>query len=65
MRTAALQLVSFGITIDSLELGRMRTDGLAAVREDTITSMFEHSLTGSLGGAEEIADVAVSSAGAL
>ncbi len=65
MRTAAFQLASFGITIDSLERDRMGTGGLPAVGEDPIASLIEHISVGSLGEAEEIADVAVLSAGAL
>jgi 3-oxoacyl-[acyl-carrier protein] reductase len=64
MRTAALQLASFGLTVDSLEPGRMRTEGMAAVGEDAIASMIERSPIGSLGDTE-IADAAVFSAGAL
>jgi 3-oxoacyl-[acyl-carrier protein] reductase len=59
MRTAALELAPYGITINGVEPGSIRTEGLAALGEDAIASMIEHIPIGSLGEPEDIAHTAL------
>jgi 3-oxoacyl-[acyl-carrier protein] reductase len=59
MRTAALELAPFGITINGVEPGSIRTEGLAGLGEDAIASMIEHIPIGSLGEPEDIAHTAL------
>jgi 3-oxoacyl-[acyl-carrier protein] reductase len=54
MRTAALELAPFGITINAVEPGSIRTEGLAGLGQDAIASMIEHIPIGSLGEPEDI-----------
>jgi 3-oxoacyl-[acyl-carrier protein] reductase len=49
MRTAALELAPFHITINGIEPGSIRTEGLAGLGEDAIKSMVKHIPIGSLG----------------
>ena len=51
MRTAALELAPFGITINGVEPGSIRTEGLAGLGEEAIASMIKHIPIGSLGRA--------------
>lgn len=55
MRTAALELAPFGITINAVEPGSIRTEGLAGLGEDAIASMIRHIPVGSLGEPEDVA----------
>jgi 3-oxoacyl-[acyl-carrier protein] reductase len=55
MRTAALELAPFGITINAVEPGSIRTEGLAGLGEEAIATMVEHIPVGSLGEPEDIA----------
>ena len=59
MRTAALELAPFGITINGVEPGSIRTEGLAELGEEAIASMIEHIPIGSLGEPEDIAHTAL------
>jgi len=59
MRTAALELAPFGITINGVEPGSIRTEGLAGLGEEAIASMVEHIPIGSLGEPEDIAHTAL------
>jgi 3-oxoacyl-[acyl-carrier protein] reductase len=59
MRTAALELAPFGITINGVEPGSIRTEGLAGLGEEAIASMIEHIPIGSLGEPEDIARTAL------
>jgi 3-oxoacyl-[acyl-carrier protein] reductase len=59
MRTAALELAPFGITINGVEPGSVRTEGLAGLGEEAIASMIEHIPIGSLGEPEDIAHTAL------
>jgi 3-oxoacyl-[acyl-carrier protein] reductase len=63
MRTAALELAPFGITINGVEPGSIRTEGLAGLGEDAIASMIKHIPIGSLGEPEDIAHTALFLAG--
>jgi 3-oxoacyl-[acyl-carrier protein] reductase len=63
MRTAALELAPFGITINGVEPGSIRTEGLAGLGEEAIASMIEHIPIGSLGEPEDIAHTALFLAG--
>jgi 3-oxoacyl-[acyl-carrier protein] reductase len=54
MRTAALELAPFGVTINAVEPGSIRTEGLAGLGEDAIASMVRHIPIGSLGEPEDI-----------
>jgi 3-oxoacyl-[acyl-carrier protein] reductase len=55
MRTAALELAPFGITINGVEPGSIRTEGLAGLGEEAIASMVEHIPIGSIGEPEDVA----------
>jgi 3-oxoacyl-[acyl-carrier protein] reductase len=55
MRTAALELAPFGITINAVEPGSIRTEGLAGLGEDAIASMIRRIPVGSLGEPEDVA----------
>jgi 3-oxoacyl-[acyl-carrier protein] reductase len=59
MRTAALELAPFHVTINGIEPGSIRTEGLAGLGEEAIDSMIEHIPLGSLGEPEDIAHAAV------
>jgi 3-oxoacyl-[acyl-carrier protein] reductase len=59
MRTVALELAPFGITINGVEPGSIRTEGLAGLGEDAIALMIEHIPIGSLGEPEDIAHTAL------
>jgi 3-oxoacyl-[acyl-carrier protein] reductase len=59
MRTAALELAPFHVTINAIEPGSIRTEGLAGLGEDAIKSMVKHIPVGSLGEPEDIAYTAV------
>jgi 3-oxoacyl-[acyl-carrier protein] reductase len=55
MRTAALELAPFGITINGVEPGSVRTEGLVKLGEEAIASMIKHIPIGSLGEPEDVA----------
>jgi 3-oxoacyl-[acyl-carrier protein] reductase len=55
MRTAALELAPFGITINGVEPGSVRTEGLVKLGEEAIASMITHIPIGSLGEPEDVA----------
>jgi 3-oxoacyl-[acyl-carrier protein] reductase len=59
MRTAALELAPFGITINGVEPGSIRTEGLAGLGEEAIAAMVRHIPIGSLGEPEDIAHAAL------
>jgi 3-oxoacyl-[acyl-carrier protein] reductase len=59
MRTVALELAPFGITINGVEPGSIRTEGLAGLGDDAIASMIKHIPIGSLGEPEDIAHAAL------
>jgi 3-oxoacyl-[acyl-carrier protein] reductase len=59
MRTAALELAPFGITINGVEPGSVRTEGLVKLGEEAIASMIEHIPIGSLGEPEDVAYTAL------
>jgi 3-oxoacyl-[acyl-carrier protein] reductase len=54
MRTAALELAPFHATINAIEPGSIRTEGLAGLGEEAIKSMVKHIPLGSLGEPEDI-----------
>jgi 3-oxoacyl-[acyl-carrier protein] reductase len=58
MRGAALELAPFGITINAIEPGSIRTEGLADLGDEAIASMERHIPLGHLG---EPADIAAAS----
>jgi 3-oxoacyl-[acyl-carrier protein] reductase len=59
MRTAALELAPFHATINAIEPGSIRTEGLADLGAEAIDSMIEHIPLGSLGEPEDIAHAAL------
>jgi 3-oxoacyl-[acyl-carrier protein] reductase len=59
MRSAALELAPFRATINAIEPGSIRTEGLAGLGEDAIASMIKHIPLGSLGEPEDIAYAAL------
>jgi 3-oxoacyl-[acyl-carrier protein] reductase len=59
MRTAALELAPFRVTINGIEPGSIRTEGLAGLGEDAIETMIKNIPVGSLGEPEDIAYTAV------
>ena len=59
MRTAALELAPFGITINGVEPGSVRTEGLVKLGEEAIASMIKHIPIGSLGEPEDVAHTAL------
>jgi 3-oxoacyl-[acyl-carrier protein] reductase len=59
MRTAALELAPFHVTINGIEPGSIRTEGLADLGAEAIDSMIEHIPLGSLGEPEDIAYTAL------
>ncbi len=59
MRTAALELAPFRVTINAIEPGSIRTEGLATLGEEAISAMIEHIPLGSLGEPEDIAHAAL------
>jgi len=63
MRTVALELAPFGITINGVEPAAIRTEGLAGLGDDAIASMIKHIPIGSLGEPEDIAHAALFLAG--
>src|SRR5262249_53414748 len=58
MRTAALELAPFGVTINAIEPGSIRTEGLADLGADALASMVQHIPLGSLGEPRDIAHTA-------
>ena len=54
-----LELAPFGVTINGVEPGSIRTEGLAGLGQDAIASMIEHIPIGSLGEPEDIAHTAL------
>jgi 3-oxoacyl-[acyl-carrier protein] reductase len=54
MRTAALELAPFHVTINSIEPGSVRSEGLADLGADALASMIEHIPLGSLGEPQDI-----------
>jgi 3-oxoacyl-[acyl-carrier protein] reductase len=59
MRTAAVELAPFNITINGIEPGSIRTEGLAGLGEEAIASMIEHIPLHALGEPSDIAATAV------
>lgn len=59
MRTAALELAPFHATINGIEPGAIRTEGLAGLGQEAIDSMIAHIPLGSLGEPEDIARTAL------
>jgi 3-oxoacyl-[acyl-carrier protein] reductase len=59
MRTAALELAPFDVTINGIEPGSIRTEGLADLGEEAIETMVKNIPLGSLGEPEDIAYAAV------
>ena len=59
MRTAALELAPYGITINGVEPGSVRTEGLVKLGEEAIASMVKHIPIGSLGEPEDVAHTAL------
>jgi 3-oxoacyl-[acyl-carrier protein] reductase len=59
MRTAALELAPFHVTINSIEPGSIRTEGLGDLGADALASMIEHIPLGSMGEPEDIAYTAM------
>ncbi len=59
MRAAALELAPFGATINAIEPGSIRTEGLADLGEDAIRSMEDYIPLGSLGEPDDIAFAAM------
>ena len=59
MRTAALELAPYGITINGVEPGSVRTEGLVRLGEEAIASMIKHIPIGSLGEPEDVAHTAL------
>jgi 3-oxoacyl-[acyl-carrier protein] reductase len=59
MRTAALELAPYGITINGVEPGSVRTEGLVTLGEEAIASMIKHIPVGSLGEPEDVAHTAL------
>ena len=59
MRTAALELAPYGITINGVEPGSVRTEGLVKLGEEAIASMIKHIPIGSLGEPEDVAHTAL------
>ncbi len=59
MRTAALELAPYGITINGVEPGSVRTEGLVELGEEAIASMIKHIPIGSLGEPEDVAHTAL------
>jgi 3-oxoacyl-[acyl-carrier protein] reductase len=59
MRTAALELAPFRVTINAIEPGSIRTEGLADLGADALASMVQHIPLGSLGEPQDIAHTAM------
>jgi 3-oxoacyl-[acyl-carrier protein] reductase len=59
MRTAALELAPYNVTINGIEPGSIRTEGLAELGQEALNSMIEHIPLGSLGEPEDIAHAAL------
>lgn len=59
MRTAALELAPYQITINAIEPGSIRTEGLADLGEEAIDSMIANIPLGSLGEPSDIASAAM------
>jgi 3-oxoacyl-[acyl-carrier protein] reductase len=59
MRTAALELAPFGVTINSIEPGSIRTEGLAGLGAEALASMVQHIPLGSLGEPHDIGNTAM------
>jgi 3-oxoacyl-[acyl-carrier protein] reductase len=59
MRTAALELAPFHVTINSIEPGSIRTEGLGDLGAQALASMIEHIPLGSMGEPEDIAYTAM------
>jgi 3-oxoacyl-[acyl-carrier protein] reductase len=59
MRTAALELAPFNVTINGIEPGSIRSEGLAELGEDKIKTMIKNIPAGSLGEPEDIGYAAV------
>jgi 3-oxoacyl-[acyl-carrier protein] reductase len=59
MRTAALELAPFSVTINGIEPGSIRSEGLTDLGQEAIDSMIEHIPLGSLGEPEDIAHTAL------
>lgn len=59
MRTAALELAPFGVTINAIEPGSIRTEGLDALGQDALAAMVRNIPLGSLGEPEDIAYTAL------
>ena len=59
MRTAALELAPFNVTINGIEPGSIRSEGLAELGEEAIQKMIKIIPAGSLGEPEDIGYAAV------
>jgi 3-oxoacyl-[acyl-carrier protein] reductase len=59
MRGAALELAPYGITVNAIEPGSIRTEGLADLGEEAIASMERHIPLGCLGEPEDIGNSAL------
>jgi 3-oxoacyl-[acyl-carrier protein] reductase len=59
MRTAALELAPFQVTINAIEPGSIRTEGLDGLGQDKIASMIKNIPLGSLGEPEDVAYTAL------
>jgi 3-oxoacyl-[acyl-carrier protein] reductase len=59
MRSAALELAPHGITINAIEPGSIRTEGLADLGEDAIAAMEAYIPLGCLGAPDDIAFAAI------
>jgi 3-oxoacyl-[acyl-carrier protein] reductase len=59
MRAAALELAPFGATINAIEPGAIRTEGLADLGEDAIAAMEAYIPLGGLGVPDDIAYAAI------
>ncbi len=59
MRTAALELAPFGATINAIEPGSIRTEGLDSLGSDALAAMVRNIPLGSLGEPEDIAYTAL------
>jgi 3-oxoacyl-[acyl-carrier protein] reductase len=59
MRSAALELAPFSVTINAVVPGEVRTEGLAGLGEDAIATMISYIPLRSLGEPEDIANTAL------
>ncbi len=59
MRTAALELAPFGVTINAIEPGSIRTEGLDSLGGEVIDTMVKNIPLGALGEPEDIAYAAL------